>query len=261
MRAILRECTEEINNLSLACAGLLGLLFAKKQSPHDSMLWSHDSMLQRMQAMGYPIDRTGHCLGIASMAMQASLMGELDQFNARLERIASIPVHEFKKYMEDTNPDPKNLNKASLQKLKERLDVQAFFDGVLLYQQTHVPKGILPKTLSNAYNMGRQQTDEVMPLVLPDTLKPVKMLDNVGAYNKKELEQSLGLLCAVIPPGVRTSLILRIDTHAIHLSFDPSKNCFTLIDANNLPAKIFSATQQGQSELANRIFQQFIGCK
>ena len=46
--------------------------------------YTHFTLVEHMQALGYLSDPEGVCFGYAHMAIQAVLSGEMDKFNARM---------------------------------------------------------------------------------------------------------------------------------------------------------------------------------
>ena len=87
--------------------------------------------------MGYKGNARGLCFGVAPMAMQAPLAGEMDKFNARFKLIQQyIGKHEElnKQIDEVMKTAAENKNRPLTESQQVLLDVKAFFEGIELYQ-------------------------------------------------------------------------------------------------------------------------------
>ena len=91
--------------------------------------------ISRMQAAGYNTTRTGCCFGIANMAKQAFLVGEVDKFCARLERLSKTPLEHFAN-------DFSILRETA--DIDEVIDYKAFFEGLTLYQSPYAYPDVIP---------------------------------------------------------------------------------------------------------------------
>ncbi|EKD72764.1 MAG: hypothetical protein ACD_45C00589G0001 [uncultured bacterium] len=54
-------------------------------------------LISSMKALGYAAEERGVCFGVAHMGLQALLVGEISQFDRRLELIARIPPENLVK--------------------------------------------------------------------------------------------------------------------------------------------------------------------
>lgn len=189
---------------------------------------AHNKIIELMKIFGYP--QNGVCLGIASMASQAALLGEqgIKQFNTRINTINTqykILKNKIKLYADKENtleilekkrqqisqtntevsltltgPRLERLNNlisrltTELKKIREDIiDLRAFFDGIYIYQKT-----LSPET-ADAYQqiVSIPTTFDTIKPDDPDTKFPLKYelkradAPFLGCFSKKELSDFL----------------------------------------------------------------------
>jgi Ankyrin repeats (3 copies)/Ankyrin repeat len=196
-----------------------------------------------MNTLGYKISYGGSCYGLAQMSRQAFLSGEIDKFNKRLISIYSKGESYFKK-----------LKKGEI-KTKESIDILAFFDGVVLYQNPVVNRAFLPTKDKGFDGKWITQRDNVAhDVVAPVTKeKQIKAFDFSGAYSKSELIKILQLFQHNIKN--KSSFQISNNGHAMSIQYDPQKKEWHFIDANQLPVKTYK--QNELSKFASIIIKGF----
>jgi hypothetical protein len=69
-------------------------------TPHSTSQNTQSWIMDRMMALGYSPKGKGICYGLAILAMQAAIIGELHVFIKRLQLLKNIPVNELPDHME-----------------------------------------------------------------------------------------------------------------------------------------------------------------
>ncbi len=194
--------------------------------------------MKQMGSLGYPnVSEEGQCFGIAAMASQAFLMGEMEQFNTRLDILSQLTPEDI----ETLKAGRLDVQISKEGKSISGLEAMAFYDGVQLYQNPKKYSHILP---GHSLQKDRAAATFVSP-VESDEDRPVQVGEAFcGTYNDKELGIYLQTLRHYLPH--KTALALGSINHAINLNYDPETNEWTLIDANELPPRTF---KQGKNEL------------
>lgn len=222
-------------------------------SRSDSMPIQQDSQwfIPLMQSLGYPIDKEGMCFGLAQMAMQASLCEEQDKFNDRLaflhQYCESENTNQLKIDLDAVRQKLKADKTASLSEREQALiEVAAFFDGLQLYQLGHVQHktllGLDEKANYAWFEVARKSS---MPLVTPEKLLANGgKIQKIGQYNarySKYILKKLFMNMSSVVDSIEfpVSIVLSAHVHAITISFDPKRQRWSLIDANNLPPITF----------------------
>jgi len=205
---------------------------------------SQDWLIHIMKSLGYRASKKGICYGIAHMASQAFLANDLESFNQRINDIYTLKDKNLKKLKK--TPMSETLSLSNNRKIK-LLDLFSFFDGIILYQS--------PERYGTIFEKGtRQLTNPAASLVSPVSLdnkenKPELAAHFPCAYRQNELVTFLNLWERNFKAPV--SLILSSVNHAVNLNFSPSKQTWTVTDANNLPTKSYRF--KDKAELAKAI--------
>ncbi len=198
-----------------------------------------------MRNLGYQGDE-GVCFGVSHMALQAALAGEMDKFNSRFDLIQTYVNRpaELKNDIEEAKKAV--ITKKPLTELQEKLlDIQAFFDGIELYQLPIKSNKILNDTHSQ-----RIAAKTIHPLLIPLKLeKNNGRIENIlyfeTSYEDKNIEDfltKLKLKCESSNFPISVSLAKtssKSSGHEINLSYDPNDKSWILVDANKLPSKKF----------------------
>ena len=100
-------------------------------------------ILESMHRLGYKIAEKGMCYGIAHMAVQATMRGELEKTLARMERLSSQGFEDvFERILEKRKRSaPLSASSSGLggredplnEEEKEELNLLSFFDGISMY--------------------------------------------------------------------------------------------------------------------------------
>jgi hypothetical protein len=101
----------------------------------------HQKIINVMNELGYSANDDGACFGIAMMAIQACVAGDMQIFNERLEFINTNQnlITDIKKLSE------RNKNSSTSAYEQKLIDVIAFFDGVELYHSPELHRDIFGK--------------------------------------------------------------------------------------------------------------------
>lgn len=202
-------------------------------------------LINSMKNLGYVANDQGVCYGVAYMGIQAFLADDLETFNERIEIIKNL-------HLENTTANQFNLLLKELRKQSKpeeliQFDIEAveeipaFFDGVEFYQQAyHHPEFFEPQKVPS-----KQDALKSMPLLLSKKLETeggIAHIDRfVGAYEKKDLINYFRSLQESYDrqPEIKDAIIFNFNSgiHAIAVGYDPISRQWTLIDANQLPAR------------------------
>lgn len=186
---------------------------------------------QKMIQLGYNLtDQGGQCFGLAFMALQAFLADDMQSFDERIALLQLLDddITHLKQMKLDSEVKASHLS-AKLS------DLYAFFDGIQLYQtperyenifQSHVvPKDLAAQKILTPIKLNQEPNH------------PVSVKRFCSAFNLTELPIYLNALSSEIKQP--TAIMLHSNNHAINLNFDPEKQKWFFIDANQLPTKIF----------------------
>lgn len=194
-------------------------------------------LITRMQSLGYNPDPEGICFGLAYMAMQALLLGEVDVFNKRLHDIANVPENVFSELVKSAY-SKQNLNQDNLD--SKLSDVLSFFDSIELYCNPEEHSELFEKDKAPR----SQNPLVVMPVVMPEKLEKqggiITTTRISGIYTADALEIYFQTLREaieneyVIDPIV---FILNSGDHTITVSFDPKNQCWWTIDPERMPVE------------------------
>lgn len=202
-------------------------------------------LINSMKNLGYKANYSGVCYGVAYMGIQAFLADDLATFNERLEIIKNLHLENLT--ANQFNLLLKKLRKQSKQEeliefdIKAVEDIPAFFDGIELYQQAyHYPEFFEPQNAPS-----KQDALKPMPLLLSKKIENeggIAHIDRfVGAYEKKDIINYFRSLQESYDtqPEIKDPIIFNFNSgiHAIAVGYDPISRQWTLIDANQLPAR------------------------
>ncbi|EKD72765.1 MAG: ankyrin repeat protein [uncultured bacterium] len=219
-----------------------------------------DWLIQRMWQLKYTADAEGVCFGIAYMAVQALLIGEIDQFNRRLELIADIPLENFaSEFAERINKiqQKQEKNEMLTEDDKLMLEIPAFFEGIELYQQPN----LYPDWFEEKAKPHIQNAELTAPLIQSEKLAKqggmAKISDfSLGIYTEQELIVYLnGFSSAIKNVPHPVALVLSSINHSITISYDPKKEQWYFINANTLPMQILA--EKNIADLANKMMTEF----
>ena len=215
-------------------------------------------LVNRMQALGYKSEEEGICFGVALMAMHAILANNLDRFNRRLEVIASIPLEEFRKKIEEAQAAQLARHKASNKshRLQDELilEIPAFFDGLELYQNSRD----YPHILENKIRDQSNNIKHVYRLISPDKLeyKKIETTTFSGVYNLNNLIIYLDALKKlIIHFDHPLALTLSSADHSITVGYNPAGQTWSFINSNSPPSLYFPL--QDTSLVAKKIMKAF----
>jgi ankyrin repeat protein len=175
---------------------------------------------------------------------------KLSSFNENSSRLQKNILDEKLKRIED------NLT----QEEKFFLEVPAFFDNVQIITRPYLHYQFLEKQPTSLQNI-----DDVLPFIISKKLEEsggVKRLDErfSGVYTHTELNQFFLILQNEfrMQPVFNHPFFIRMsnEKHGISVSYHFTKQCWVLIDANQLPVKYFDLI----SEFCQKIYTAF-SCK
>lgn len=135
------------------------------------------------------------------------------------------------------------------------LDIEEFFNGVLLYQQSKTCTELLEEE-EKTY---AQNTLRSFPLTCSVNLENInatpKRIDSFsGCYSEEELSVFFHTLrTAFLESTSTTSLILNSSNHSISVSYDALRDEWIFIDANQLPGKFI----RDPAQLATHVLSAF----
>ena len=180
--------------------------------------------------------KTGLCLGVSCMALQAFMTNNMEDFDRRLDLIDSMPIKDFKHSIKEIFLNKESANLDNNDEIL-KLEIQAFFDGVKLYQKAQ----LLPHLFTENISSQMEGIAHVASLILPHSLKkpgeshPLKTFSSL--YTKNNLHIYLETLQKTVAQITHPAAFLLVShNHVIMLGFDPRRKLWALIDANHLPS-------------------------
>ena len=237
-----------------------------RDKPDQRPILSHIRLMEIGREFGYRDMKEGICFGVANMAMQAALIGDLESYTNRLDRLSNLSPEFIKKLKEKLD----NLDKNAKQEFtQEEIDVMAFFDGISIYQS-------LSRELSGKRNYGqdtlasapfaasvklneiyKKWQNETPPPAKQNDAGPISRITKYScAYNKKDLARSLELLAMKLNSepecDVPFTMILNGPDHSVSVSYLPDSTTWMFVDANNLPPQMYISSLE-ESLLAENI--------
>lgn len=232
----------------------------------DAMAYTADPTVEP----GYRVDEGGMCNGLAYMAAQAILAGDIKKFEDRIKLIRTLSPATLKKLMNDRagsqykisllHNDSANIkseiqitdsdgnteiipikspfNLTTTVELKELIhSVQAFFDGIQLYANIHK----LPYLFEKNNKPYTQDYKFAKTLALPVNFKENDMIEmsNIGGQyypaSLKDYLEGFIALSNITGGNISFPIVLNNEGHTITIGFDhQGKNGkhFILVDAN-----------------------------
>ncbi len=202
--------------------------------------------LKSMKAVGYSLKDGGHCFGMAHMAMQAFLVDEeMTEFDKRLRLIERLPLSDVENNFSKLKSSQQALLEKGEIEIAENINssitnIQAFFDGIALYQSTSTYTHLFETSVKH------QDAEKTMAITHPVLMdleeeSPTLVSCDSGAYNQSELETYLELLEKHLGDN-SFALELISARHAINLNYSEKNKCWLLLDPNNLPAVKYKDT-------------------
>lgn len=179
--------------------------------------------LNLMKEFGYSINETGMCFGLAHMTKQAALVPNgLVTFDKRLRSIEILLYNT--ESINDLTP-------------QEKLDLAAFFDGIMVYHNINV---------EHLFDKRTHQGDltESHHLISPfDSAEGIIALSpSVTLCTENETIASLNALNESLENLKQpVSIVFVANQHAISVSYDPRKKAYYFCDANDLPGRWIDA--------------------
>src|SRR5579883_955048 len=222
-----------------------------------------DQLLKAMAFLGYEIDPNGMCFGIAHMAKQAILAGELSQFCQRIRLINDVfnfvflngevnnslttieERHAFvKQELEDlrgSDTDPNN----------EFINILAFFDGIKLYHNGYLDSHLFEPDK-------RPTSQDATPPFVSALVESIKLAKEGGVHllndpltkisTRKELETSFenlrNRLKKIAPLQQAFAIVLSNPVHAITISYDAESDLWIVINPDTLMKNPNSLTKK-----------------
>ena len=196
--------------------------------------------------MGIKDKYNGMCFATTQYAMQAALAGEVNNFDSRILLLQSY-VGEFQRLKNDID-EAKNAVKHKVvltDKQEKLLEVQAFLEGIALYQSPAMSKELLNDKENKNYLMIAEQLRSItIPAKLEKNDGRIEEICRVQYNDDKNLNDFLNKLKKIcesrdFPISVVLNKWCSYVGHAINLSYDPKEKSWKLIDANNLPSVKF----------------------
>lgn len=236
-----------ILDLAVCSGNQSAIVFASKLLTNgitNSQIW----FMKLMKELGLGRSARGMCFGVTQMAIHAALLGEMDEFDARIRLIHTYAEEpeRLKKEIEDVKQAVKN--KETLTEKQEKiLDIQVFFEGVESFQSMQG----LSDTFRHKHLGMFQKQEVVRSVVIPARLEnDGGKIDEIGylenKYEEQTLEtslQSLKNICenAVFPVAIHFARVHKKlgGGHSICLSYNPRDKSWIFTDANTLPSKRF----------------------
>lgn len=241
----------------------------------------HERLMEMMRRAGYHVATEGVCFGVAHMAMQAFLAGDIDKFNARIERMMMMSNAEVEKLFQVLDRQSIEGYPASQQSMlsPEEWDILAFLEGLSVYMHPYQHAGVFDEDVM-AQNPSRSKM-----LVTPAKLRAEKFIHKdtgsaasaddaslleqgvlrkvygtsrivghgevIGAYDMLALDEYFRQIKAnVFHHGMfqQAALVFCSGNHAITVTYHHTKKRWILVDANQLPSVDIS-----DAEIAFRI--------
>ncbi len=216
---------------------------------------THTHLISHLVKLGYRFNEEGVCFGLSSMAIQAALLGEeqVIRFNRRLNLLASLTPDALVENVTQAREEVKKLGKAPpSEETRQWLEIQAFFDDLMFYQQPYHYRDWYEERKAPA-----QSLKQTAPLVLSTALEGQggirEIGDFIGAYSKQELKDyftsfqtSIENDQAITNP---VSMQLKSSTHAISITWSPTIKHWLFADANKLPIQALFSPEDVASKV------------
>lgn len=193
----------------------------------------------KMSLCGISCDSTQLYRGIAHLAMQAMLLGEIEKFDNRLKRIYHISTGDLEKIKEFVESQRRKSSKKKFLSGGD-FDMLAFFENLLIadmpFNYHHLYQGIASPIdfVSTALSLTKQQ--KLSGNIHGSTLF-------TGAYDFATLQEYIKQAKSAIYNASDESpdaLILSSLEREFALIYDFKKNSWSCVDPNHLPSKFIS---------------------
>ena len=201
---------------------------------------SHEDLINCLKSLYPNRPHFGICHGFALMGLQAILTNRLDQFEARLKKLAFLLT------MRSENGDVSKV----IREIQD-LDLLAFFEGLeicsrgheyndLFTEETHPRSQLHVQFINSILAIIASNELENVAIVKTDEEEPSKEIRQVaqtsGAYSLAELSKYFHNLQATIEhrsvASAPIAFLIKNLKHTCIIGYDPQKNIWTFIDAN-----------------------------
>ncbi len=216
-----------------------------------------------LAGMLYPeANKDGICHGFALMGMHAILLGQVDQFNDRLERLSSIAsskihdmIQEFKRDRGPKEKPPENID----------FDLIAFLEDLHICMDGYEYKDLIDPKTGITYQSSKNFIKTALSIVASEKLEEkgaiVKINNEVrtAVYTKDELAAYFSSLKARLntPPALQNSIAIVLSTvrdpHAITVGYEPTGKNWIFVDAN----REYAEKVIGDDEIAEKVMKGF----
>lgn len=200
---------------------------------HSKALYSHYSIIARMNSTHHHTGNSGVCNGVAHEGMLAILSETLDIFDETMEMIGNSKLEDFPQAANDF-------------KNKTGRRITAMLDGIALFQNPDDHKDILTnqKSYLTQYNALRY----FIPLLVTPELEEnggIAMIRTASGYGTREsLNAYFNKFAEIVNRTDLTkpvAFVLNNADHGITLGYLPARKKWVVIDANNLPCEYVDA--------------------
>ncbi len=199
---------------------------------------SQSWFISRMNTAGYNTTLKGCCFGIAHMANQAFIVGEMDKFYARLERLSQTPIEQFADDFSILRKEAKQLrisgstnDAVEADRIMDKIvDFKAFFDGLVLYQSPSAYPDLLP-TLKKAQDA--KQSIELTRSLAMEELGQVS-IDHLDCLFSEQALLNFFKILQTHLGEYSFSMVWGDKRHAVNISYDAISQEWVYTDANHL---------------------------
>lgn len=232
----LKDKKESIETIPFELLNLVNML---RGNFRETQYYGQSWLIERIQALGYNIVGEGICFGIASMALQAFLVNELETFNQRLKTIENLPLSAFYKDLEVLKQQREEcLTEGYLREASSIqtniIDIRAFCDGIFLHQSPEINDDFLrDESKTNVQDL-EKTISLTRPVKLDTVPSSFKIKTFVGVYSENELQNYLDCLKKNLG-NHSFSLILHCDEHAIFVSYNSEAQRWLFINPSDMP--------------------------
>lgn len=219
----------------------------------------HDTILLASQALGLKTDLNGTCAGLATLAMQAFFVGEIDVFNKRLKLIDAImrkgngkllveQINLAKQRFKNNDPQEETSHELmSKEEALELLEINAFLQNVYLAQNPTRFKELYPEEKKPTSQV---TSHESVSLIASQKLEPTTeklSLTEILTLDSMFSQDELSKLLATIKKKICTKeetittpvgIMLSRPGHRMFLGLDTKNKQWLFFDANSMPPVI-----------------------
>lgn len=199
---------------------------------------SQSWLISRMSTAGYNTTLKGCCFGIAHMANQAFIVGEIDNFYARLERLSQTPIEQFADDFSILRKEAKQLRNSGstndtveADKIMDKIvDFKAFFDGLVLYQSPSAYPDLLPNLKKT---QDAKQSIELTRSIAMEALGQVS-IDHLDCLFSEQTLLNFFKILQTHLGEYSLSMVWGDNRHAVNISYDAISQEWVYTDANHL---------------------------